>query len=162
MRTHPMPARGASVRPRGFTLIEMLVTMTVLAIMMAIGVPSFRAFVDGQKVKTASHELMTSLVLARSEAVKRNAAVTIAPVTADTWKDGWNVTVVVSGVTTTLAKQQALSGIDITKTPLGDVVYQSNGRPTAGSNFEVTGSSSVKCVKVDASGIPSTQSVACP
>lgn len=146
-------------RNRGFTLIEMLVVMTVLAIMMAVGVPSFRSFVAGQKVKTASYDLMTTLVMARSEAIKRNTDVTIAPETADVWVSGWTV----KAGTITVVQQQALPGVTITKAP-SNITYKSNGRPDTGSNlyFEVATSSSVKCVKVDLTGIPSNQAVACP
>lgn len=136
-----------------------MVVMTVLAIMMAVGVPSFKSFVAGQKVKTASNDLMMALVLARSEAIKRNTDVTIAPDTADVWIGGWTV----KAGTITVVQQQALSGVTITKAP-STITYKSNGRPDAGSNlyFEVTGNPSVKCVRVDLTGIPSNQSVACP
>lgn len=146
--------------PYGFTLIEMLVTLTVLGVLMGVAVPSFRTFVAGQKVKTASHDLMTALVIARSEAIKRNANVTVAPYTAGSWVSGWTVKAAPSAIT--VHQQQELTGVTITKGP-ADVVYQPNGRPTTGSNFEVAGpTSAIKCVKVDLTGIPSTQPVACP
>ncbi len=145
---------------RGFTLIEMLVTLTVLAILMGVGVPSFRSFIAGQRVKTVSYDLMTALMQARSEAVKRNTSVTIAPVVAGNWVSGW--TLKDSAATpNTLLSQQAVEGVTITKGP-ATVVYQASGRPTSSSNFEVAGTTGIKCVKVDSSGIPSTQGVACP
>lgn len=143
----------------GFTLIEMLVTVTVLAVMLGVGVPSFRNFVAGQKVKTTSQDLMTALVIARSEAVKRNATVTVAPVTADTWVSGWTVTAASSA--TVVHQQQALSGVTITLAP-STVVFGPNGRPAATSRFQVTGTATSKCVKVDLTGIPSSQSGNCP
>lgn len=144
---------------RGFTLIEMMVTLTVLAIMLGLGVPSFRNFIAGQKVKSASHDLMTALVLARSEAIKRNAEVTIAPITANTWVSGWTVKAASSA--TTVHEQQALSGVTITS-PSSNVVYKANGRPASASKFEVAGASATRCVKIDLTGIPSSQSGACP
>jgi type IV fimbrial biogenesis protein FimT len=142
---------------RGFTLIELMVTLTILAIMLGVGVPSFRNFIAGQKVKSASHDLMTALVIARSEAIKRNASVTLAPVTADTWVSGWNVTAPPS---TTVHQQQALSGVTITLAP-STVVFAPNGRPAETSKFQVTGTSTTKCVRVDLTGIPSSQMGAC-
>lgn len=144
---------------RGFTLIEIMVTLTVLAIMMGVGVPSFRNFIAGQKVKSASHDLMTAMVMARSEAIKRNADVTVAPVTADDWLSGWTVTA--TAASTMIHQQQALSGVTITLAP-STVVYKANGRPTASSKFQVAGTTTTKCVKVDLTGIPSSQSGACP
>lgn len=142
---------------RGFTLIELLVTMTVLAIFMAIAAPSFTSFVAGQKVKAASNDLTTALILARSEAIKRNADIVIAPVVANSWASGWNVT---AGATT-LLQQQALPGVTLTKTP-STITYKASGRPTATSRFEIAGASTVKCLNVDTSGIPSTKTAACP
>jgi type IV fimbrial biogenesis protein FimT len=144
---------------RGFTLIEMMVTVSIAAIMLGIGVPAFRDFIAGQKVKTTSQDLMTALVIARSEAIKRNANVTMAPVTADTWVSGWTVTAAPSA--TTVHEQQALSGVTITLAP-SSVVFGSNGRPAVTSKFQVTGTSSTKCVRVDLTGIPSSQSGTCP
>jgi type IV fimbrial biogenesis protein FimT len=148
---------GRKVRQRGFSLIELMVTLTVAVIMLAIGVPSFNSFTASQKVKAASQDLMSSLALARSEAVKRNGDVTVAPDTADAWAGGWTV----KWGTTTLLHHQAVSGVTITKAA-STIVYKPTGRPTVSSNFEVAGSSTVRCVKVDSTGIPSTQTVACP
>ena len=145
------------MRHQGFTLIEMMVTVSILAILLGVAVPSFQSFVANQKVKSASYDLSMALVAARSEAVKRNADITIAPETVDDWVSGWTV----KWGATTLLKQQALTGVTITKGP-STIVYKASGRPTAGSNFEIHGSSAIRCVKVDTSGIPSTQSVACP
>lgn len=157
MRMHRAPAD----RDHGFTMIEMLVTLTVIGIMMGIGVPSFRSFVAGQQIKTASYDLMTSLVMARSEAIKRNTDVIIAPDTANAWAGGWTV----KYGATTVVQQPALSGVTITKGP-ASVTYKSTGRPTASSNFEVAGATSsnpsIRCVKVDLTGIPTTQTAACP
>lgn len=166
MWTRRYRVAGASIRDQGFTLIEMLVVLTVLAIMMVVGVPSFRSFVDGQKVKAASFGLMSGLMLARSEAIKRNTPVTVAPATADAWISGWTIKV----GTTTLLQQEALSGVTITKAASAasipsDFIYAASGRLASASGvqyLQINGSSSVKCVKVDLTGIPVSQSVACP
>ena len=142
---------------RGFTLIELMVTVSVLAILLAVAAPSFSSFVAGQKVKSASNDLTTALILARSEAIKRNADIVIAPVTADSWASGWSVT----AAGTTLLQQQALFGVSLTKTP-STITYRSSGRPTATSSFEIAGASTVRCLSVDTSGIPSTKKAACP
>lgn len=161
----PMTACGCPASQDGFTLIELMVTLTVLAVLMGVGVPSFNNFVAGQKVKTASYDLTAALVMARSEAVKRNTDVTVAPVTANTWDSGWTV----KAGATTIQQQQALTGATVTKAASAaavpaSFVYAASGRLTAGATqyLQINGSSVVKCLKVDLTGIPSTQSVACP
>ena len=157
MSLQRFPIRCLRLHARGFTLIELMVTVTVLAILMGVGIPSFRSFVQGQKVKSATHDLMTALTLARSEAVKRNTNVTLAPTTADAWASGWTVN---HGTgPTTVLQQAALPGLTITGPT--NVIYSGAGRPDAGSTFQVTGDSSVKCVKVDQTGIPSSKHGAC-
>jgi type IV fimbrial biogenesis protein FimT len=152
----------------GFTLIELLVTMVVLAIMMAIGVPSFRNFVNSQRVKSASTELMTAVLIARSEAVKRNSgSVTIAPTSGTDWTTGWSVTV--GGAT--LQRQDALQSIAVTtytnsvcgtEAAVPSVVFGSSGRPGSSSCFKLASdtTSTTRCVKIDVTGIPSSGS--CP
>src|ERR1041385_409197 len=80
-----------AARPnRGFTLPELLIVVTVMGVMIAIGVPSFAEFIRNQRVKTASFEVFASLVFARSEAITRNTSVTLTP-TGGNWGNGWTV-----------------------------------------------------------------------
>jgi type IV fimbrial biogenesis protein FimT len=154
-------------RTRGFTVIELMVTLAILAIMMGLGVPSFRAFISSQKIKTGTTELMTSLVLARSEAVKRNANVTVTPSSSAAWNNGWTVTATVGGGTATLHSQEAITGITITTytnatcTTAGtvaNIVYANTGRAAASTCYKFTAdnTTSSKCVKVDLTGIPTS------
>ncbi|WP_158290116.1 GspH/FimT family pseudopilin [Ramlibacter sp. WS9] len=146
---------------RGFTIIELLVVMTVIGILAGIAVPSFRNFIAQQRVKSASYEVSTSLLFARSEAIKRNAQVKVAPAAGTDWGTGWNVTINAGG--TVLQNQAQTSGITITKTP-AEIIFQGTGRPTAASvsNWEVAGADSTRCVRLDTAGIASTASGACP
>ena len=64
-------------RSRGFTLIELMVVISIMAVLLGIGVPSFKSFIAGQRVKTAAGDFSLALVFARSEAIKRNADVTV-------------------------------------------------------------------------------------
>ena len=61
----------------GFTLIEALVVISITAILVAIGVPSFRNFVAGRAVTAQVNELAVTLRLARTEAIKRGTLVTV-------------------------------------------------------------------------------------
>lgn len=71
----------SSVDAAGFTLIEMLVVMTVAAILLATGVPAFNSFIQNDRDITQINSLVLRLNYARSEAVKRNVAtgITVCP-----------------------------------------------------------------------------------
>ncbi|WP_153109058.1 GspH/FimT family pseudopilin [Propionivibrio limicola] len=62
---------------RGFTLIEMLVTIAVLAIVLAIAAPSFSTIVKNSRLATETNDLMSDLALARTEAARRGRRVSL-------------------------------------------------------------------------------------
>jgi len=62
---------------KGFTLIEMMVAIAILAILVTLAAPSFNSFIDKYRVKRASDSISAFLVNAKSEAVKRNTEVRV-------------------------------------------------------------------------------------
>lgn len=64
---------------RGFTLIELMVTLVVLAILAAVGVPSFQNMMKDNRRTTQINELVSGLNLARSEATKSSSTVAFCP-----------------------------------------------------------------------------------
>lgn len=84
------------MRQRGFSLIELMVTVAVVAIVVAIGLPSFQGSLRSNRVATASNELAASLALARSEALRSPGGAGICGTTDGTtcsadWGVGWIV-----------------------------------------------------------------------
>jgi len=83
--------------PRGFTLIELMVTLAVAAILLTVAVPNFREFIERNRVSSTTNILVGALQLARSEAIKRgNYPVILCKSSNGTscsssaaWKDGW-------------------------------------------------------------------------
>lgn len=70
------PARGCragGARARGFTLVEMMVTVAVIAIVGAIAVPAFSNMIRHNRVVSSSNEMIAALQLARSEALARRS-----------------------------------------------------------------------------------------
>jgi type IV fimbrial biogenesis protein FimT len=82
----------------GFTLVELLITIVVLTIVLAAGVPAFQSFIKNNRVTAQANDLVSTIQLARSEALKRGTNTVVcasddqAKCTGkDTWSDGWIV-----------------------------------------------------------------------
>jgi len=58
---------------RGFSLIELLVGVVILAIIASAGAPSFMSWMQNSQIRTAAESISSGLQLARAEAVRRNA-----------------------------------------------------------------------------------------
>jgi type IV fimbrial biogenesis protein FimT len=92
---------------KGFTIVELMVTLTVAGVLAAIAAPSFQAFLRSNRLTTVSNDLLADLNFARAEAVKRksgNVAGQVGQVVVcvssngsnctdapDTWTSGWIV-----------------------------------------------------------------------
>lgn len=84
-------------RSRGFTLIELMVVLTILGVIMGLAVPAMEGFLVRQKVKSQANEIMLAVAIARSEAGKRNTGVVVLP-SATGWSDGWCVVAVAAAM----------------------------------------------------------------
>ena len=113
-------------RISGFTLIELMVTIAVLAILVAIALPNYRAFVLNSRMTAQANNFLASLNLARSEAVKRNAPISVNAKTGG-WANGW---VIVDAGGTVLRDHPALQGAS-TLAGSATITFQPNGRAGA-------------------------------
>lgn len=66
-------------RYTGFTLIELIITVAIAAIVLAIGIPSFKETILQNRLTTYTNQLIGAINLARSEAIKRGVRVTPCP-----------------------------------------------------------------------------------
>ena len=73
---------------RAFTLIELMITIAVGGILVSLAVPSFQNIIRENRLATQANELIGSLNLARSEAIRRGINVTVTP-NAGGWNSGW-------------------------------------------------------------------------
>ena len=108
----------------GFTMIEMLVAIGVVGSLLAIAGPALSGMAASQQVRSASHDIYSTLTQARSEALTRNVSVTVAPVGGD-WAQGWTVT---EAGGTVLRRQSAYPRIALTG-PV-TIVFTADGRPS--------------------------------
>lgn len=136
----------------GLTLIELLVTISVLAIGLSIGVPSMSSLINNSRAATATNDFIAHLNFARSEAIKRGTEVTLcktadpsaaSPVCSTTasWHTGWLIFVdgntlgTLDGTGATADKllrirQATASNINISGTTsfANSITYRPNGR----------------------------------
>jgi type IV fimbrial biogenesis protein FimT len=147
-------ARCGRPPARGFTIVELVVTVAVLAIVVGIAAPSMRSFVVGQRIRALSYDLTSDLLLARSEALKRNAAVVVAR-DAEQWHGGWST---VAGALQ-LSKRNAVgSNVAFDGAP-ASITFDANGRVSApAAQVRITLSSdsadahNQRCIELDLSG----------
>lgn len=78
---------------RGFTLIELMIAVSLLAVLVALAAPAMGDFIVRQRVASQAGELALAMAMARSEAIKSAASVSVIPRTATAagWSNGWCV-----------------------------------------------------------------------
>jgi len=130
-------------RESGFTLLEVLITVAVLAVLTALAVPSFTNLIERNKARSVANDLLASILLARSEAIKRerNTALTRAGNGQDwthwqTFVDNDNSRTYNSGDELLLDNQVDAANLSITATgsPIGNsttagLFFDSRGFP---------------------------------
>lgn len=87
MKFHPTIMRMT----RGFSAIELMTTLAVAAILLTIGVPSFRTLLENQRMTTTVNNLFAAINLTRAEAVQRGTRIDLAPLDGADWTKGWAV-----------------------------------------------------------------------
>lgn len=78
-------------RPSGFTLIELMVTISIVAIAMAIAVPSMTTFMRNAELTSFANSLVSAINVARGEAMKRGMNAMAVPTDGSNWSSGWVV-----------------------------------------------------------------------
>lgn len=101
-------------QPRGFTLIELMIVITLVGVMLALAVPNFRDFIRRNRLSAQSNEFIAAVQYARAEAIRRNRNVSVratdASDNANEWGKGWQVIDTLATDTTLLRATPALPG----------------------------------------------------
>ena len=140
----------------GFTMIELLVVITIAVILATLAAPSFTTTIARNKTRSVASELYASLSRTRSEALSHNATVSLSA-KAGGWNAGWSITNPVMS-DTTIDERASTAGV-IVSANTTTVAYSSWGRlnNTTAPMFVVTSAVSdaaTTCVSVDLSGRP--------
>ena len=155
MKTSRIRARA------GFTMIEMLVAMCVVAILLALAGPFLTNMGAAQQVRTASYDVYSTLTQARSEALTRNTLVTVAPISGN-WAQGWTMT---QADGTVLRRQSAYPNIALTGP--AQIIYSGEGRPSTTATPFLFSAGNVtseawRCLRVRLNGRASISRGPCP
>ena len=162
---------------KGLTLVEMIIGMAVASILLTMGVPAIQTMVQNNRMITQTNKFVSNLMLARSEAVKRQAEVVVCP-SADglscspnwasenrivfTDDDADGVLELADGETL-LRSEAAKSGQQSWGVDAGTaIVFTRNGMVKAGSASEIklTDQGKHKCIGIEISGRSSVTSCA--
>ncbi|UCE32509.1 MAG: GspH/FimT family pseudopilin [Burkholderiales bacterium] len=154
-------ASRASTHASGFTLVEMLITMAIFAILTATALPSLKDFVANQRVRSVATDLHTSLLRARSEAIKRNGNVVVRP-RGGSWTNGWEV-IDPNEPARPIDVKSDVKSVGFVAAPLA---YRSSGRlaATGTQSIEVYSTVSTearRCVRTTLSGRPYVEMGGC-
>jgi type IV fimbrial biogenesis protein FimT len=151
-------------RTRGFTLVEMIVVVVIVAIVAAIAMPNLNRALTNQRLRNAATDLVSALLLARSEAIKRGVQVQVAPLTPGDWASGWRV---VAAPDDEQVERTGSLGplVDVEYAP--DVIaYERSGRLTGPGVSRIEfraskGTAVARCVWIDPSGLPRLTAASC-
>ena len=118
-------------RSAGFTIMELMITVAIAAILITIAVPNFKLQIEQGRFTSAANEIVTALNYARGEAIRRSRPVSVARAGA-TWDLGWNAFVDpartgVLGAQTPLRQGNPLGSISVSGAPTF-VLFDSSGR----------------------------------
>ena len=147
----------------GVTLIEMAITITVIAITLAYGLPSFMDWLQNSQLRTVAESVQSGLQLARSEAVRRNARVEfkLSDNVGVAGATGWTVRLVSNGETVQSKPDgESSAAIAITTTPSGTdtVTFEGTGRRLINPATNVDGSAFLEVVGVDSTTLAAAAS----
>lgn len=145
---------GFSRRIAGFTLVELLIAVAIFGIVLALGIPGFKVWMQNAQIRTATESLQNGLQMARGEAVRRNEKVKFVLGSGTSWT-------VSTDAGTQLQSRLSSEGsknVTLTVTPTGAarVTFNSLGRVVVNTD----GSASFTQINVDvpASLISASQS----
>ncbi|HEY2189735.1 MAG TPA: GspH/FimT family pseudopilin [Caldimonas sp.] len=145
----------------GFTLVEMMTVVSILAVMLGILAPSFTGFLASQQAKSLTYDLTGDLMLARNESLKRNVNVSITRAGTG-WEQGWRVATVATNEQLS-QRNAAAQSVTVSGAP-ASITFDPNGRvslPLGSVRITIGGGANFRCIALDPSGRVRAQVGAC-
>jgi type IV fimbrial biogenesis protein FimT len=177
--------RQSAQKAAGFTILELMVGITVMGVLLGIGVPAFNDIIRNNRTAAQTNELVAALTIARSEATKRGLPVSVcaantartacAAADAASWANGWLIYTDRLGTPGTVdtddeilqTSEPVSGGLGVTSNAVGFVRFGANGALTEAVDitFDVvhdhcTGTNR-RQVEVERTGRLNTSKVSC-
>ncbi len=163
--------RTTRLRPSaGVTLIELMTVIGVAAILAAVAAPSFSTFIDNQRLRNASFDLVTDLLQARNEALSRQRVVVMSPasLSGSDWSGGWSLNLD-TAAGEVLTSRTGLSSRLLFSGGPGSLQFRSDGRIATANPISITvkyaspapANVSPSCIRIDATGRARADKGAC-
>lgn len=145
---------------QGFTLIELMIVVTLIALMMMLAAPSISVWLQNLKVRNVGESIVSGMQLARMEAIRRNTRVTFSMVSTTDASCAMSAT----SPSWVVSKGGALptGKCNGTLADEGGDIIQKNSASTALQGVTITSTSAANCLTYDGLGqIPTQGSIAC-
>jgi type IV fimbrial biogenesis protein FimT len=157
----------------GFTLIELIITLTIAGILMAVAVPGLKSFVASNRLTTQVNDLIADINLTRSESVKRSTTGGICATAVNgtacaaggNWANGWLVYYIdpITSATVTVRFHEPLAGNNTVTSAADSIAYRKDGIATSGTgNYDLcdTTMHKFKRITISTTGHPTLATLA--
>ncbi|WON79563.1 prepilin-type N-terminal cleavage/methylation domain-containing protein [Acinetobacter sp. UGAL515B_02] len=143
---------------KGFTLIELIITITVLAILATIAVPSFNSLLNRLKLNASARELMTKLVEARTQALTIRQTTGVCVSTVTNCAESLSIS---SNISNRIFVAQLDKEVTLASGSATQLIFRVEGIPVASSKFSLQRQGIARCIEVGVTGDTTYKEGAC-
>ncbi|WP_336984467.1 pilus assembly FimT family protein [Acinetobacter soli] len=143
---------------KGFTLIELIITITVLAILATIAVPSFNSLLNRLKLNASARELMSKLVEARTQALTIRQTTGVCVSTVTNCAESLSIS---SNISNRIFVAQLDKEVTLASGSATQLIFRVEGIPVASSKFSLQRQGIARCIEVGVTGDTTYKEGAC-